>query len=48
MKAGKRMPHRVVIGDQEIDYVSEDVTVRYLIPNLTIKPAKKTLASSAR
>jgi len=48
MKAGKGPPHHVVIGDQEIDYVSEDVTVRHLIPNLAIKPPKKTAASSAK
>ena len=48
MKAGKRTPHREVIGDQEIDYVSEDVTVRHLIPNLAVKPPKKTAPNSAR
>jgi len=48
MKAGKRTPHRAVIGDQEIDYVSEDVTVRHLIPNLAVKPPKKTAPNSAR
>jgi len=48
MKAGKRTPHHVVIGDQEINYVLEDVTVHHLIPNLAIKPPKKTAASTAK
>ena len=37
-RSGTRTPRRVMIGNQEIDYVSEDVTVRHFLPRVAAKP----------
>jgi len=41
MRVEMKTPKRVVTADQEIDYVSEDVTVRHFKPKLVVKQPKK-------
>ena len=48
MEVGRRTPQRVRIGNQEIDYVSEDVTVRHFIPGLAVEATKKSAHSGSR
>ena len=48
LRVEMKTPKRVVTGDQEIDYVSEDVTVRHFKPKLVVKPPKKPADSRSK
>ena len=37
-KTARRMPRRVRFGDNEVDYVTQDVTIRYFTPKPSPQP----------
>ena len=46
-KAARNTRRRMRVGDDEIDYISEDVTVRHFAPRLAAVPPKQPVAHGA-